>query len=38
MYILLEDIIAGRALGPRDKDNLQLWQALLVAALDAETR
>jgi hypothetical protein len=38
MYLLLEDVIAGRALGPRDKDNLELWQTLLVAAVDAETR
>lgn len=38
MYLLLEDVIAGRALGPRDKDNLELWQTLLVAAVDAEIR
>ncbi len=36
LYLLFEEIFAGQNLGPRDKDNLELWQALLTAAANAE--
>ncbi|MCE3551330.1 ATP-binding protein [Pseudonocardia sp. RS11V-5] len=36
LYLLLEDIFRGTAFGPRDKDNVELWQAVLSAAAQAE--
>lgn len=37
LYLLFEDIFAGQNLGPRDKDNLELWQALLSIAVAVES-
>lgn len=36
LYLLLEDIFRGTSYGPRDKDNVELWQAILSAAVQAE--
>jgi hypothetical protein len=36
MFLLTENIFAGQNLGPRDKDNLEAWQAVLTAAAKAE--
>jgi hypothetical protein len=36
LYLLFEEVFAGHYLGPRDKDNIELWQALLTRAADAE--
>jgi Histidine kinase-, DNA gyrase B-, and HSP90-like ATPase len=36
LYLLFEEIFAGRNIGPRDRDNLDLWQELLTAAAEAE--
>lgn len=36
LYLLLEDIFRGTSYGPRDKDNVELWQAILSAAAQAE--
>ena len=36
MYLLTENIFAGQNLGPRDKDNLEVWQQVLTAAALAE--
>jgi len=32
MFLLTENIFAGQNLGPRDKDNLDVWQAILTTA------
>lgn len=36
LYLLIEEIFAGQNMGPRDKDNLELWQELLTQAAQAE--
>ena len=36
MFLLMEHIFGGPNLGPRDKDNLDAWQAILIAAVKAE--
>lgn len=36
LYLILEDIFRGPSYGPRDKDNVELWQAILSAAVQAE--
>ena len=36
LYLLMEEVFAGQNLGPRDKDNLDLWQELLTRAAKAE--
>lgn len=37
MFLLTENIFAGQNMGPRDKDNLEVWQAILTAAAREET-
>lgn len=37
MFLLTENIFAGQNMGPRDKDNLEVWQAILIAAAREET-
>jgi hypothetical protein len=37
LYLLTEDIFKGSAYGPRDKDNVEIWQAVLTAAALAES-
>lgn len=32
MFLLMEHIFAGQNMGPRDKDNVDMWQAILSAA------
>lgn len=36
MYLLTENVFAGQNLGPRDKDNLEVWQEVLTAAARSE--
>ncbi len=36
LYLLTEDVFAGAAYGPRDKDNVEVWQSILTAAADVE--
>jgi hypothetical protein len=36
LYLVLEDVFEGQHLGPRDKDNIDLWQELLTTAAEAE--
>jgi hypothetical protein len=36
LYLLLEPVFAGQYLGPRDKDNIELWQAILMQAVVSE--
>lgn len=36
MFLLTENIFAGQNMGPRDKDNIEVWQALLTAAAREE--
>jgi hypothetical protein len=38
VYLLFEDVFHGQYFGARDKDNLELWNAILTAAAQAETR
>jgi len=38
LYLLFEEIFAGQNIGPRDRDNMDLWQELLIAAAKAESR
>lgn len=38
LYLLTENIFSGQLMGPRDKDNLELWQAILTAAAEAEAQ
>ncbi|MGC2374462.1 MAG: ATP-binding protein [Solirubrobacteraceae bacterium] len=38
MFLLMEHIFAGQNMGPRDRDNVDLWQAILTAAAKAEIR
>lgn len=37
LFLLVENIFAGQNVGPRDKDNLEVWQAILTAAASAES-
>ncbi|KAB2340886.1 ATP-binding protein [Actinomadura rudentiformis] len=36
LYLLLEEVFEGDHLGPRDKDNLNLWQEIITAAAKSE--
>lgn len=36
LYLLLEDLFRGAYLGAKDKDNIQLWQSILTAAVRVE--
>jgi hypothetical protein len=36
LYLLLANVFEGDYLGPRDKDNLDLWQTILTTAVQAE--
>ena len=36
LYLLVEDVFKGEYLGPRDKDNIELWQEILTAAAESE--
>jgi hypothetical protein len=36
LYLLTEDIFRGLAHGPRDRDNVEIWQAILTAAARVE--
>lgn len=36
LYLLLEDVFRGTYYGARDKDNVELWQTLLTAAVKAQ--
>ncbi|RAJ82824.1 histidine kinase/DNA gyrase B/HSP90-like ATPase [Streptomyces sp. PsTaAH-137] len=36
LYILMEDLFQGEYLGPKDKDNLEIWQELLTVAARGE--
>lgn len=36
LYLLVEDIFKGDYLGPRDKDNIELWQEILTVAAKNE--
>lgn len=36
IFFLLEDIFSGHNMGPRDKDNIEMWQAILTAAAKEE--
>jgi len=38
LYLLFESTFQGSHWGPRDKDNIELWQSILTAAAEAETR
>jgi Histidine kinase-, DNA gyrase B-, and HSP90-like ATPase len=36
MFLLMEEIFSGQNMGPRDKDNVEIWQAVLTAAAREE--
>lgn len=36
LYLLMEDLFRGAYLGAKDKDNIELWQAILTAAARSE--
>jgi hypothetical protein len=36
LYLLMEDLFRGTYLGPKEKDNIGLWQAILTAAARSE--
>lgn len=36
LYLLVANVFEGNHLGPRDKDNIDLWQIILTAAVRAE--
>lgn len=38
IYLLAESTMHGDVLGPRDKDNLAIWQAVLTAAAEAQNK
>lgn len=38
MYLLVESTMHGDVLGSRDKDNLAVWQAVLTAAAEAQSK
>jgi hypothetical protein len=37
IFLLTENIFAGQNMGPRDKDNLEVWQNILIAAAREES-
>jgi hypothetical protein len=37
LYLLIEDVFEGEHLGPKDKDNIELWQEVLTAAAKDES-
>jgi hypothetical protein len=36
LYLLMEEVFQGERLGPKDKDNMELWQEILTAAAKSE--
>jgi hypothetical protein len=36
LFLLVEELFHGAYLGPKDKDNLEMWQSILTAAAKAE--
>jgi len=36
IYLLMEDLFRGSYLGPKDKDNVELWQSILTEAAKSE--
>jgi hypothetical protein len=36
LYLLIEDVFEGEHLGPKDKDNIELWQEILTTAAKSE--
>lgn len=38
LFLLTENIFAGQNMGPRDKDNIEVWQEILTAAAREESR
>jgi hypothetical protein len=38
LYLLIENVFQGSYLGPRDKDNIELWQGILITAAKAQAR
>ncbi|MGY1763033.1 ATP-binding protein [Geodermatophilus sp. SYSU D00779] len=36
LYLLIEDVFQGHYMGSRDKDNIEMWQAVLTAAAKAQ--
>lgn len=36
MYLLAENVFGGEYLGPRDKDNIEMWKSILTTAVRAE--
>lgn len=38
LYLLIEKVFVGTHLGPREKDNLELWSSILAAAAKAQVR
>jgi hypothetical protein len=38
MYLLVEATMRGDMIGPRDKDNLSIWQAVLTAAAETQNK
>jgi hypothetical protein len=36
LYLLMEEVFEGERLGPKDKDNMELWQEILTAAAKSE--
>jgi hypothetical protein len=38
LYLLVEDLFHGAFLGSKDKDNIELWEAILTAAAETELR
>lgn len=37
LFLLVENIFSGQNVGPRDKDNIELWHSILTAAARAES-
>ncbi|MET7299121.1 hypothetical protein [Embleya sp. NPDC005575] len=37
LYLLMNEAFTGERIGPRVKDNLDLWQSLLLTAVKSET-
>lgn len=38
LYLLVENVFEGEYFGSRDKDNIELWQTILTAAVQAERK
>jgi hypothetical protein len=38
MFLLTHDIFEGANFGPKDKDDVALWQAILGTAVEAEAK